>query len=257
MTGSDDRDPTRLKAGFIDSLDYWSSGLQALLDRDPGFFAAALDLARVPARSGVLAPQVKALVQLAVDVTVSRFDREATERSVGVALAHGASEAEVMEVCHLTSVLGIQSCVVALPVLVDELSKLGRSAEMGPDTFDERRAKLKAAFVTLRGYWSPLWDDLLRNSPDFFEAYTKFSAYPWADGTLEPKVKEFIYIAIDATTNHLYEPGIRIHVRNALNHGATASEIVEVLEIISLIGIESSVLGAAALLRAASAKNSS
>jgi len=256
MTGSDESDLAELKAGFIDGLGYWSPGLQALLDRDPGFFSAALGLARVPARSGVLTPAVKALVQLAMDVTVSRFDREATERSVGMALARGASEAEVLEVCHLTSVLGIQSCVVALPVLVDELSKLGRSAEMGPDTFDQRREELKAAFVALRGYWSPLWDDLLRNSPDFFEAYTTFSAYPWTRGTLEPKVKEFVYIAIDATTNHLYEPGIRIHIRNALGHGATASEIVEVLEIISLVGIESSVLGAAALQHAASAKNS-
>lgn len=254
MTASDHRDPTRLKAGFVDSLGYWSSGLQALLDQDPGFFAAALGLANVPARSGVLTPAVKALVQLALDVTVSRFDRKATERSIGVALARGASEGEVMEVCHLTSVLGIQSCVVALPVLVDELSKLGRSAEMGPDTFDQPREDLKAAFVALRGYWSPLWDDLLRNSPDYFEAYTKFSAYPWTNGALEPKVKEFVYIAIDATTNHLYEPGIRIHIRNALNHGATASEIVEVLEIISLLGIESSVLGAAALQRASTAR---
>lgn len=254
MTDSGHRDPARLKTGFIDSLGYWSLGLQALLDRDPGFLAAAHDLASVPARSGVLAPAVKALVQLAVDVTVSRFDREATERSIGVALARGASEAEVLEVCHLTSVLGIQSCVVALPVLVDELSKLGRSAEMGPDTFDQRRDDLKAAFVALRGYWSPLWDDLLRNSPDFFEAYTKFSAYPWTNGTLEPKVREFVYIAIDATTNHLYEPGIRLHIRNALKHGASASEIVEVLEIVSLLGIESSVLGAAALERVAAAR---
>lgn len=34
----------------------------------------------------------------------------------------------------------------------------------------------------------------------------KFSSVPWKHGTLPPKVKEFIYIAIDAATTHLYDP---------------------------------------------------
>ena len=55
----------------------------------------------------------------------------------------------------------------------------------------------------------------------------------------EPKVKEFVYIAVDAATTHLYEPGTRIHVRNALGHGATPQEIMEVFQLISLLGIHS------------------
>lgn len=72
---------------------------------------------------------------------------------------------------------------------------------------DERRARLKRDFEERRGYWSPFWDGLLLDL-DFFEAYLNFSSVPWKEGPLEPKVKEFIYIAIDASTTHLYEPGL-------------------------------------------------
>jgi alkylhydroperoxidase/carboxymuconolactone decarboxylase family protein YurZ len=89
---------------------------------------------------------------------------------------------------------------------------------------------------------------VLALSPDFFEAYMRFSSVPWQHGRLEPKVKEFIYIAIDAATTHLYAPGTRIHIRNAIGYGATSQEIMEVLELISVLGIHSTTHGVPILL---------
>jgi alkylhydroperoxidase/carboxymuconolactone decarboxylase family protein YurZ len=60
---------------------------------------------------------------------------------------------------------------------------------------------------------------------------------------LPPKVKEFIYIAIDASVTHLHAPGTRVHIQNALNYGATKEEIMEIFEIISSLGIHSMILG--------------
>ncbi|MFC6083761.1 carboxymuconolactone decarboxylase family protein [Sphaerisporangium aureirubrum] len=54
---------------------------------------------------------------------------------------------------------------------------------------------------------------------------------------MAPKVKEFVYIAMDAAATHLYTPGVRQHIRAALTHRATADEIMEVLAIISVLGI--------------------
>ena len=102
---------------------------------------------------------------------------------------------------------------------------------------------LKADFVEKRGFWSDFWDSILKLSPNYFECYLKFSSLPWREGKLEPKVKEFIYIAIDGATTHLYELGLRIHIQNAFRHGATKEEIMEVLEIISTIGIHACTLG--------------
>ena len=53
---------------------------------------------------------------------------------------------------------------------------------------------------------------------------------------LEPKVKELVYCAFDAGSTHLYKPGLKLHMRSALGYGATAQEIMEVLEICTLLG---------------------
>ena len=102
---------------------------------------------------------------------------------------------------------------------------------------DPRRQALKDDFIANRGYWSALWDGVLELAPDFFEAYSAFSSVPWKHGTLPPKIKELIYVAIDASTTHLYNPGTRVHIAHALKQGATRDEVMEVLEIVSVLGI--------------------
>jgi len=102
----------------------------------------------------------------------------------------------------------------------------------------ERQKQLKERFIRDRGYWRErAWDPILRLDPDFFEAYLNFSSVPWKKGVLPPKVKELIYIAIDASTTHLFEPGLRQHIANALKYGATKEEIMEVFELVSVLGI--------------------
>jgi hypothetical protein len=46
-------------------------------------------------------------------------------------------------------------------------------------------------------------------------AYLKFSAVPRRKNHLDDKVKECIYIAIDANATHWYLPGGRQHIRAA------------------------------------------
>ena len=112
----------------------------------------------------------------------------------------------------------------------------------------DRQRTLREDFVDSRGYWNEFWDGLLTLDPDFFEAYLGFSSVPWRNGSLEPKLKELIYIAIDASTTHLYEPGLRQHIQNALRHGATAEEIMEVYELTSVLGIHTCTLGVPVLI---------
>jgi alkylhydroperoxidase/carboxymuconolactone decarboxylase family protein YurZ len=111
-----------------------------------------------------------------------------------------------------------------------------------PELTDEQRL-LREQFIDERGYWNEFWDGLLSLDPRFFRAYLELSATPWRHGPLPPKFKELIYVAIDASTTHLYEPGLRQHIRNALKLGATTEEIMEVLELVSAIGIHACTLG--------------
>jgi alkylhydroperoxidase/carboxymuconolactone decarboxylase family protein YurZ len=119
---------------------------------------------------------------------------------------------------------------------------------MADGELTQRQRDLRDSFVEERGYWAPFWAGLLENDPDFFEAYLNFSAVPWRNGVLEPKVRELIYTAIDASTTHLYEPGLRQHIRNALGYGASKAEIMEVLELTSVLGIHTCTLGVPVLM---------
>mgnify|MGYP003386878939 FL=1 len=100
-----------------------------------------------------------------------------------------------------------------------------------------RQQELKAEFIKNRVYWGNFWSDVLELDSEFFSAYTKFSSVPAKNNALDPKVREFLYIAIDASTTHLYMPGLKIHIQNALALGATRDEIMEVLELTSVLGI--------------------
>jgi alkylhydroperoxidase/carboxymuconolactone decarboxylase family protein YurZ len=66
---------------------------------------------------------------------------------------------------------------------------------------------------------------------------------PWVSGVLEPKVKELIYTAFDVSATHLYTPGLRLHIKNAIGYGATREEILEVMELASVIGIHACTVG--------------
>lgn len=121
----------------------------------------------------------------------------------------------------------------------------------------EERKALRDKFIEERGYWNPFWDGLLQLDPAFFRAYLEFSSVPWRNGVLEPKMKELIYVAIDAATTHLYEPGLRQHMRNALGYGASKEEIMEVLELVSVLGIHACTLGVPILLEEVARSTSS
>lgn len=107
---------------------------------------------------------------------------------------------------------------------------------MDSTTTDEA-ARLRQEYVRTAGFWPSAHDALLELDPSFLGKFLELSAAARSHAALDPKVREFIAIAIDAATTHLYNAGTRNHIRQALALGATKEEILEVLEIVSLLGI--------------------
>ena len=229
-----------LREAFIEARGFWTPLWEGLLELDPDFFEAYLEFSSVPWRNGPLEPKVKELVLLAMDAAATHLFEPGIRQHVRNAIGHGATREELMEVLELTSTLGIHACNIGVPILVEELEAAGQPIERA---LDDRRREVKADFEAKRGYWHPFWDDILALDPEFLAAYTLFSGVPWTHGVLEPKVKEMIYIAFDVAATHLYEPGLRAHIRNALGLGATREEIMEVIELVSVIGIHSCAVG--------------
>lgn len=225
-----------LREAWVEAHGTWSDGYEALLTLNPGFFERLLDLSAHPWRRGVLEPKTKELVLLAVDAAATHLYAPGVREHVERALELGATSAEVMEVLELTSTMGIHACNVGVPILVEELEAAGQP--LGSEPLTARQEEIKAEFVAKRGYWNPFWDGLLRLDAEFFAAYTAFSSRPWETGVLPPKIKELIYTAFDASATHMFEPGLRQHIRNAISLGATREEIVEVLELASIVGAQ-------------------
>ena len=94
-----------------------------------------------------------------------------------------------------------------------------------------------------RGAWNPLWDKLHEWDPAWTEKFMVTAMQPWQSGVLEPKFVELLSIAVDAAATHMYAPGVRRHIRMALELGATREEILEVLKLTTLLGIHACNVG--------------
>jgi alkylhydroperoxidase/carboxymuconolactone decarboxylase family protein YurZ len=224
-----------IKDEFTQLHGVWDDAWEDILRLDPEFLASYLQFSAVPWRKNHLDDRVKELIYLAVDANATHMYRPGVRQHIQAALKLGATKQELMEVLELSATLSIHVFSTGLPILIQVLEERGMRTEAAPRT--EAQERVKAEFSKSRGYWSPFWDDLLDLDPELFAAYTNFSAHPWRHGTLEPKIKEFIYIAFDATATHLYEQGLKVHIENALGYGATAHEILEVMEIASALGM--------------------
>jgi alkylhydroperoxidase/carboxymuconolactone decarboxylase family protein YurZ len=104
--------------------------------------------------------------------------------------------------------------------------------------------RLKAAYIRARGYWTDWTEGMLRFSPGFLDLYARYGGYPAANGPLSPLMCELIYVALDASSTHLFESGLRLHMALAVQHGATPVQVMEVLAMATEQGLGGTRLGA-------------
>lgn len=231
-----------IKDEFIDVRGTWGEPWERMLELNPEFLHAYLEFSAVPLRKHHLEPKVREFIYIAADSAATHMYAPGVRQHVRAALDLGATPEELMEVLELTATLGIHACNIGVPVLIEVLEEEG--LRDGPSPLSAEQERMKAEFTENRGYWHEFWEGLLELDPELFDAYIKFSSVSWQKGPLEPKVKELVYTAFDAAATHLYVPGLKLHMRNALGYGATKEEILEVLEIVSVIGIHAATLGA-------------
>ncbi|MEG0195247.1 MAG: carboxymuconolactone decarboxylase family protein [Stenotrophomonas sp.] len=98
------------------------------------------------------------------------------------------------------------------------------------------------------GYWNPEWNSFTELDPIWTEKFLDMAMHPMAKGLIEPKVWEFLAIAVDASCTHMYGPGTRRHIRRALELGASQDEIAAVLQGVSVLGLHANSMAAPMLL---------
>jgi alkylhydroperoxidase/carboxymuconolactone decarboxylase family protein YurZ len=231
-----------LQAEFEQRFGYWDDSLATMLHADPRYFAAYLRLNSVPFETNRIPAGDRELISVAINAAATHLNREAVQLHVDRALRLGVPREQIIEASQLASVLGTHTMSRGVPLLLEEMERAGKPIDISEEHYTAAQVQLKEQFVEDRGYWVAHWGAILQFAPEYFGAYLEFSSVPWLQGTLEPKLREFIYVAIDASTTHLYDLGMRVHTRNALGYGATFEELLDVMVITSLLGMQSSLI---------------
>jgi alkylhydroperoxidase/carboxymuconolactone decarboxylase family protein YurZ len=205
---------------------------------DEGFFSRADALFRYPYEAARLDPKVQALIAVALNATVTQLDAVEIQHAVERAVEIGATRDEILCVLQLTSVIGLHSCSVGIPILAECARAAGLKGWIEPYTPQQQAIARKFESEGPRPRpVDPMFDAILRADPAYFERFSAFLDAPWQSDALTPEVKELVYIAIDVACTHLYVDGIRRHITAALSHGTTPAEIFEVIQLASATGM--------------------
>ena len=211
--------------------------LSLLREWDAAWAGLCQRMATTPSRAGVLTPRLAELVGLAVNAAATHLNAEGTRRHIRGALDAGATRDEVLTVLKMASLLTIHSCSLGAPILLEEARAAGATAQPKPGptpACDQMRAI---------GQWNTAWDPFFALDPLFTDAFMATGAGLYAAGMLPPKEVELLSIAFDASFTHMYAPGTRRHIHNALAAGATVDEIMAVLELCVVQGVQALNLG--------------
>lgn len=220
----------------------WTAALQKLREWDPAWAEQCTRMTTRPWTEGVLGTKFIELVCIALSASRAGLNPEDTRRHIRAALEAGATRDDILFVLKVASVMAIHSCMVGTPIVLEEASsgslrdtghtQAKRLQEAGGTTAAVE--KMKAI-----GQWNAEWDSLFFLAPVWTEQFMAAVIDLYTASVLLPKQIELLCIALDASNTHVYGPGTRRHIKNAMKAGATLEEIMEVLELCVVQGVQS------------------
>lgn len=80
----------------------------------------------VPWNTSHLSPKMKELIYIAIDLLPQHTHMEGTRVHMKKARNHGASEDEITSILQMIALIGVQTHMLALPILKEELEKAGK-----------------------------------------------------------------------------------------------------------------------------------
>jgi len=205
---------------------------------DPAWADTCGRMALNPWKHEVLPLKTVELISLAVNAACTNLNPEGTRRHIRAALDAGANRDEILMVLKMASLLAIHSCSLGAPILLEEAKAAGVSPKAKPQPATPLCDGLRAA-----GQWNEAWTPFLDLDPAWTEEFIAAGIPAYAGGVLSPKLAELLSIAFDVSFTHMYAPGTRRHIKAALKLGATMEEIMEVLKLCVIQGVQACNLG--------------
>lgn len=234
----------QIKQHFIDARGAWkwSAMWDTILELDPEIVDAYADYSSVAEKRQVLDIKMRKLICVAIDSVTGCLNANGLKNHMKHSLQLGISVREILETLEITSMVGVCSYGLAMPLLYEACQK--RGTDLSNIKLDERQEEIKHAYMKEHnGYWSEEKENILRLDPEYFETFNRFENVPWQTGTLSRKEKELLYIAVHSAPVTLHREELKHHIDRALDEGATWQEIVEVIQIVSTLGIHAITMG--------------
>jgi len=217
----------------------WDDALAQLREWDPAWAETCARMTTNPWRGGVLSRKLVELIGVAVNAACTNLNPEGTRRHIRKALDAGATKEEILFVLKCASVMSIHSCSLGAPILVEEAKAAGAkpaAKALAPTPACDRMKDI--------GQWNAAWDPFFELDPTWTDEFMATGAGIYGSGVMPAKETELLSIAFDASYTHMYAPGTRRHIHNALKAGATVEEIMEVLKLCVVQGVQACNLGA-------------
>lgn len=224
----------------------WAAALRQLRQWDPDWADQCVQMTTNPWKDGILPIKFIELVCVGLNAARTNLNPAGTRRHIRAAVAAGASRQEILFVLKCASVMSIHSFSFNAPLLLEEAS-VGSLEDFGALRKKRLEAIGKATRAVERvkaiGHWSEEWDSLLFLDPVWTDQYMAMGASLYTENVLPLKELELLFIAFDAAYVHIYGPGTRRHIKNAFKAGATVDEIMEVLKLGVIQGVQACSLG--------------
>ena len=188
--------------------------------------------------SRVLSRKLVELICVGLNAACTNLNADGTRRHIRAALEAGASRAEILLVLKCASVMAIHSCSLAAPILLEEAKSAGAHLASKSTVSTPACDEMKQI-----SHWNTAWEPFVDLDPAWTDEFMATAIGIYASGVLPAKDVELLSIAFDASYTHMYAPGTRRHIQNALKAGATVEEIFEVLKLCVSQGVQACNLG--------------
>ncbi|MGA7764155.1 MAG: carboxymuconolactone decarboxylase family protein [Candidatus Binataceae bacterium] len=217
----------------------WDAAVAQLRDWDPAWAETCVKMSTNPWTSGVLPRKTVELIGVALNAACTNLNPDGTRRHIRAALEAGASRDEILMALKAAFGPAIHSCSLGAPILLEEAKAAGVTrAKRSNDSPTLACDKMRAV-----GQWNEAWDPFFELDPVWTDEFMAVGMGLYGSGVMTPKLIELLSIALDASFTHMYAPGVRRHIKAALKLGATMEEIMEVLKLCVVQGVQSCNLG--------------
>jgi len=216
----------------------WDSAVDQLRKWDPKWAEICVRMSTNPWVNEILPRKFVELLSVGLNAACTNLNPDGTRRHIRAALDLGATRDEILTILKMASVMSIHSCSLGAPILLEEAKEAGVSPQ-------KKNPELTPACDHMRsvGQWNTAWDPFYELDPQWTDQFMATGGSIYGGTLFSPKEIELLSIAFDASYTHMYAPGTRRHIRAALKAGASMEEIMEVLKLCVVQGVQACNLG--------------